>query len=575
MKRGDDSDSDASSSDSDNSNSNESGDKSDTESFSGSEDNWEDDYHTSDNDSYYSKKNKDEEMGSDDDTSMPEGSEGSTTRSTSSRSKSKSMRSPKSPVSVKSTKSTKSKGNKRSKKSLKVIDSDIESDSESDSEASSNSGSSGEGTNSDSDSDEDSLYDQRRENKIVRNKLKAIALTALCFVLVTSAVVLGIVMGTRSLKNRKANANANAANAAVPTISPTEEPTSVPTLAPTVYVEPTPDPSAAPSERPTKIIITGEIPGEDDDFFNNDDFIDENGIPSETAEQSNGDTFVMTLPDGTPFEAPTKPGSSETLLVQGRNSRYENEPFANTIEDANSYALMNFNLGDQPWFETEEVLGDYSVNAYVCLEHVPDSSEKDIWGNAQYDEESGEPTRKIFSICRLKNSVTLRDEQAIVEDGKVGTGADVEQIENASYSMPEDCVGGKYEKFYVAPDDTLVCIEISQFVENFPPFVTEVQEPSSGANRMLRRRLLDSGIGKYNEDSTESDGKPRTPEGEDDLGVGPQGGSTIPANRDNATIVEGGDDLIAESRAIVTEEEDSPKELYPEFRDSGGEELLP
>ena len=152
---------------------------------------------------------------------------------------------------------------------------------------------------------------------------------------------------------------------------------------------------------------------------------------------------------------------------------------------------MNFNMGDVSWYENDGVLGEYVVDAYICLEHIPRKENEDQWGNPQFDSVTGEAIKKVFSICRLRNNVTLQEEQVVLEDGKVGTGDDVEAIASPSYKMPDDCIDGKIENFLVSPEDDLVCIDVSSMVRNYQPFVAEsAQEAKPVESGRLRRRRL-------------------------------------------------------------------------------------
>ena len=259
----------------------------------------------------------------------------------------------------------------------------------------------------------------------------------------------------------------------------------IPTLVPTIAPTKMPTPTSGPVQE----IVTGDIPSEDDDFFKESDevVVDENGIPDRQSEDSNGDTYVLTLANGTIIQDTEK--EKDKLLVQSRNSGEG----GNNITDATSYALMNFNMGDVSWYENDGVLGEYVVDAYICLEHIPRKENEDQWGNPQFDSVTGEAIKKVFSICRLRNNVTLQEEQVVLEDGKVGTGEDVEAIASPSYKMPDDCIDGKIENFLVSPEDDLVCIDVSSMVRNYQPFVAESAEEAKPveSGRLRHRRLED------------------------------------------------------------------------------------
>ncbi len=641
LKHGNEEESESDTSSSDDSDNNSSSDNdsddnsSSNESDSGSEDNWEDDYNTSDNDSYYSRygqKKKDEEMGSDDDdddddTSAPEGSDGSTTRSTSTRSKSTRGKSTRSVKSHKSSRSTKSRNSK-----LKKIDSDIESDSESESDSDSDEESDASGSieenMSDEESDSDfSAYDMRSESKKVRNKIKAIALTAVCFLLVTMAIVLGSVMGTRKKKaNLEPNAAANPASVTAETAAPAIVDSEATANTSTVYVEPTLTPTDQPSSRATKIITEeGGVEFDDAFFQETNSEGDENGIPGEATEVSNGDTYILSLPDGTPMDPLNNrdPGSVGMLLVQGRNSLGENDKFArNSAIDATSYALVNFNLEEQSWFEKDTVLDGYDVNAYVCLEKSKNSVMNDQWGNPQYTMTEGikEAIPKIFSICRIDNSVQVQGGEFVVEDGKVATGGDVESITSkvANYKMPEDCIGGVTEKFYVAADDELICIDVSKFVVNYPPFVMEAKKNSSVQSNDLLGRADDSSKPNASGDAlkeapkehakeapkeeapkeapveapgdapvSEGGDSPKSEAPDKNAGIG-SGSEVVPEIPSDPTMTKGGDSFNPEpltpdegGDSTITDlqtpddEANQEEEISPEFRENEEEEISP
>jgi len=222
------------------------------------------------------------------------------------------------------------------------------------------------------------------------------------------------------------------------------------------------------------------------------------------------------MADGTPFEleagVPSDVfGSSTSVLVQSRNSVKPEDAVvekddgrqgasnstsgidAMDFTNAKSYALFNFYMGDLPWFEKNSDLLTYEVEAFVCLQHIPNKKPEDIWGNPQVND-SGEYNKKIFSICRLKNALDLTS-QTPIQEGKVGTGEDVERIASdaANYNMPEDCIGEKYIDFFVAPNTTQVCVDVSDFIKGYSPFVPEEEEDSSSTasrTRNLRRRNL-------------------------------------------------------------------------------------
>ncbi len=436
--------------------------QSDSESSSGIEDNWEDDYHESDSDSYYSgrgskrKEKKDEELGLDDENTHYEDP---------------SENGMKSPASIKSSKSAKGRGSKLN------VDSDEESENESDSDS------------SDSDSDSDGMG-PIGESDLVKTKLKAIALTVLLMLFLITIIVLGAIFGIR--KSRAAILDEpKIVVTEAPVMEPTEPPVTnaptsevelIPTLVPTIA----PTKVNAPTDAPIEEIITGDIPSEDDDFFNESDevVVDENGIPDRQSEDSNGDTYVITLANGTIVQDAEK--EKDKLLVQSRNSG----EVGNDISNATSYALVNFNMGDVSWYENDGVLGEYVVDAYICLEHI---TSEDPWGNPQFDSVTGEAIQKVFSICRLKNNVTLQEEQVVLEEGQVGTGDDVETIVSPSYKMPDDCMGGKIKKFFVSSTDTMICIDVSSMVRNFTPFVAEsAEEAKPVENGRLRRRHLEN-----------------------------------------------------------------------------------
>ena len=143
------------------------------------------------------------------------------------------------------------------------------------------------------------------ESELVKTKLKAIALTVLLMIFLITIIVLGAIFGIRKSKALKPED---------PVITVTEAPATDPpvTAAPFAQVEVTPTlvptlaPTAAtvPTMAPVEEIITGDIPSEDDDFFNESDevvVVDENGIPNRQSEDSNGDTYVLTAVGARPM----------------------------------------------------------------------------------------------------------------------------------------------------------------------------------------------------------------------------------------------------------------------------------
>lgn len=440
---------------------------SDDGSRSGSEDNWEDDYNTSDNDSYYSGQSDDDE------TSRPDRNFNDEESGSGGSSDDDSRGSSRSGVS-----GSRRSGMSRSRKSV-------------------GSGSNGSKSGSDSDdSDSDSESDSRaaarrrkskkeRENQIVRSKLKAIGLTALCLIFVISAVVLGVIMGMKKAKNKPDKPTpGGAGSAANPGAGTkiTEPPTATASNAPSSSSSPSlvPTDFPLPSAQPTKaIIIEAEY---DDDIFN-DVVVDENGIPSELEDFTNGDASVMTLADGTPVANDIiDPG---VLLVQSRNSGETGGSDSEESELANvkSYALINFNLGDYEYYQKDGVLETYDINAYVCIQHVPNDDPYDMWGKNKTGEDGNE-IMKVFGICRLKNSIELGASTSM-ENGKVGTGDDVETIASGAvdYSMPRDCVGGEVgvKRFLVGSNTTTLCFDMTDVVEEYPPFTAE--KGSSASNQ--------------------------------------------------------------------------------------------
>ena len=382
----------------------------------------------------------------------------------------------------------------------------------------------------------DSEDSQERESKIVRSKLLAIGLTVLCVVLLLSAVAFSVSL----LLGGKDGGGETELETSVSVMTPTDPVTSAPTPAPTTNStlspttkSPTLPPTKAPepTDQPTVIIITGDFDETgDDDFFNDDDnSMEQDGIPVEIVVTSNGDTYVSTEEVA---GVPPSFGSSPSLLVQSRNNvaakNEEEEDFANADNgnststdnsdgdgedgdgngdvDGTSYALLNFYMGDNPWYQKNSDLVNYDIVATVCLEQVPDSKSKGPWGNPRFNE-NGQPVNKIFALCRLKNSVDMvttpeAETEALVKDGKVGTGKDVETIPSivANYSMPEDCMDGGPNFFNVNASSATVCVDVTDFVRNYSPFVREevnqdessslTQSSSLDENRNIRRRFL-------------------------------------------------------------------------------------
>ena len=378
-------------------------------------------------------------------------------------------------------------------------------------------------TNSSSDS-EDS---RKRESEIVRSKLLAIGLTVLCVILLLSAVGSAVSLLLGGKDGGGETELETSGSATIPTdpvtSAPTPAPTILSTLSPTTKFLTLPTTKAPePTDQPTLIIITGDYDDTgDDDFFNDDDnSVVEVGIPENIVVTSNGDTYVLTE---VVAGAPPSFGSSPSLLVQSRNNvaakNEDEDGFANSTDngdstgtgtdngdDDTSYALLNFYMGDNPWYEKNSDLVNYDVQAIVCLEQVPNSKSKDPWGNPRFNE-NGEPVNKIFAFCRLKNSVDMvttpeTETEALVKDGKVGTGNDVETIPStvANYSMPEDCMGGEPKFVTINASSKNVCFDVTDFVQNYSPFVPEEvnedespslpQSSSLDENRNIRRRFL-------------------------------------------------------------------------------------
>jgi hypothetical protein len=393
--------------------------------------------------------------------------------------------------------------------------------------------------NSNSSSDSDDSRTRESESKIARSKLLAIGLTVVCVILLLSAVgfSVSLLLGGKGGGETELETSGSASR---PTDAVTSAPTPAPSESPTAEAPSLPPiPMDEPSSRPTLIIYfndNDEEEDDDDEFMNDFDVLD-GGIPENIVVTPNGDTYVVTLLDGTTEEEAGSPpffGSSQSLLIQGRNNvaakndtnatataaaqeDKDDDGFSNSTSsgngnessrtkenvDATSYALLNFYMGDNPWYQKNSDLVNYDVKATVCLEHVVNSDPEDPWGNPQFNE-NGEPKRKIFSICRLENSVDMMEAEteALVKVGKVGTGNDVETISSnvAEYSMPEDCMGGQYKLFYVATNTTTVCSDVTPFVQNFSPFVREREEDEESSsssqqssldeNRNIRRRFL-------------------------------------------------------------------------------------
>jgi len=412
------------------------------------------------------------------------------------------------------------------------------------------------GSSYDSSNSSDDDDSQDREDRVTKSKLIAIGVTVVCVVFLMSAIGLGLALigkGNDTI-DETAFQMSEVETAEPTTLLLTPVPTdNNDTQSPSASLSEAPSTSPiAPSLVPTLIIFTGDITNNtgDDDFFADDDdaFVDNNNlavslediidaeakIPETTALIPNGDTYILTLPNGEMLEkkagAPLDDfGSSLSLMVQNRNgddddinladlanitdysaanstSDGDDDGFLNLetqgtdYADATSYALVNFYLGDLQFYEKNSDLVNYDVSAFICLEHVPNYE-------TEYNDE-GEETKNTFSICRLNNSVDMvhqtqkwrqrRSLEAIVEYGKVGTGQDVERISSdvANYSMPEDCIGGEYENFYVAPSTTTICVDVTTFVKNYSPFIAEEEEesmlppPSSSADsRRIRRKL--------------------------------------------------------------------------------------
>jgi len=325
-----------------------------------------------------------------------------------------------------------------------------------------------------------------------------------------------------------------------PTITATDAPSLSPTLAPI-------------SPQPTLIVIEGEssLINGDDDFFSMGDDTNQNveedeAIPPNLEITSNGDSSYMTRMDAKPLDTDEGLplgyyGSTMSLLVQSMNtfdpladnnfdidatyaptteasldgsdegstegsipinedgeSEEEESSGTSGINEqsstmankfVNSYALLNFYLGDYPWYQKNSDLTGHKVNAYMCLQHIPDTSPKDLWGNPQFDEEGNE-IKKVFSICRVQNRVPEKKKgKNDTAERDAATGSDVEKGLGDRYRMPENCLDGKVDDFFVAPSDTTVCVDISSYIQNYPPFVAEKENrPKS----YLRRRFLQS-----------------------------------------------------------------------------------
>ena len=224
-------------------------------------------------------------------------------------------------------------------------------------------------------------------------------------------------------------------------------------------------------------------------------------VPDNTALTPNGDSYVVTAGSeqggGTVISLKEEDkeiiSNSPTMLVQSQNNAETSTSTAlpDDYEDVSSYALINFYLGDYPWFNKVD-LQNFDATAVICLEHVPDFEPNDVWGNPQ-----SEDTIKEYSICRLKNTVEETTQQDAEEGKKIATGQDVETItkgDEIKYNMPNNCINELTATFSVSPTNTTICVDITSFVSDYPPFVpfplTEDNEDPSRHRRYVRRRKL-------------------------------------------------------------------------------------
>jgi hypothetical protein len=262
--------------------------------------------------------------------------------------------------------------------------------------------------------------------------------------------------------------------------------------------------------------MTNETMIDDDAFFNNstsnvtngtnvdDDAFESIGldktVPDNIALTPNGDSYVVTAGSeqggkviSLKEEDKEIISNFPTFLVRSQNNAETSTSTAlpDDYEDISSYALMNFYLGDYPWFNKVD-LQNFDATAVICLEHVPDLEPNDVWGNLQ-----SEDTIKEYSICRLKNTVEESTQQDGEEGKKIATGKDVEIItkgDEINYNMPNDCIDELTTTFSVSTTNTTICVDITSFVSDYPPFVpvplTEDNEDPSRHRRYVRRRKL-------------------------------------------------------------------------------------
>jgi len=111
--------------------------------------------------------------------------------------------------------------------------------------------------------------------------------------------------------------------------------------------------------------------------------------------------------------------------------------------------------------EVLEVLNqdvDANAIAALCLEHEPNDRDSVL----------------SYSVCRLANVPTEL------------AGSDVETWPtDIEFFMPEDCSGGETVEFEVAPDETKICVDVSDILLQLSP-----QVPSGGGdNRSLQPSL--------------------------------------------------------------------------------------
>ncbi|VEU35724.1 unnamed protein product [Pseudo-nitzschia multistriata] len=351
-----------------------------------------------------------------------------------------------------------------------------------------------------SDSDDESFLEQKQQDEKVKLKMVAILSTVVCLLLLMTAVGLGIALSKKKRRPsmtpssnglfdnnsstfapsstpssslapsvamdtssntttigtmnvtlddfdpiflNETDGNVGANETSSPTQSTTIFTTDSPTLSPTT-ASPTKSPSNSPTQSPTR----------DPEMI----------IPDAVDLTPAGDTYVVILPDGEVYE---KESATPTLLVRSRNSAGNNGASLITQQvnedeilagdglplDALSYALLHFDMADYKWYEDGNAeLLSRKANAYLCLEHVPNTRENDAWGNPN--------DQKIFSACRVENP--------ILEEDWLANPAF--QAELTGYKMPEDCFGGEVNKTFVSPDTGEVCIDVSMFVDNYPPF---------------------------------------------------------------------------------------------------------